>query len=298
MDTRKSKGILCLLFTFCCIAIPSFVFSQDISIKFAFTIEKFYKDKLDTPIGIFVDNEHQEIYVVDAGRGEALIFDLKGKPLFKFGKEQGVVNPFDLVVKDGRIYLVQEGKPYIEVFDYRGEPVARVAPPEEIPFSPGRIALDEDGSIYVINKSKTNCLVFDKNDKFTGSIGAGLASLAGVAVSKDRVYLITPFDGRAVQVYDKKGNFIMAFEGIQDKGGTLGLPTSAAVGKDGLLWLVDSLRGIAVYDKDGRQLAQLGDYGTEKWQINFPAAIDFDKGNMLYIANKGAKRVSVFKIER
>lgn len=298
MHARKNKSIVCSLLTVCCVAIPSFALSQDIDIKFAFSIEKFYKDSLNTPQGIFVDKEQQEIYVADAGRGEVLIFDLKGNPIFKFGKEQGVLSPFDLVVKGSRIYLVQDGKPYIEVFDYRGESVGRVAPPEGIAFVPGRMALDEDGSLYVVNKDRTNCMIFDNQDKFVGTIGQGLASLSGVVVSKDRIYLITPFGGRAVQVYDKNGNFMMAFEGIEGQGGTLELPTTAMIDKEGLLWILDSQRGIVVYDKDYKFVARLGEYGPGKWQLFFPTDIDFDKGNMVYIANKGAKRVSVFKIQR
>ena len=141
-------------------------------------------------------------------------------------------------------------------------------------------------------------MVFDSQDRFVGTIGTGLASLAGVAVSKDRVYLLTPFDGRAIQVYDKQGNFIMAFEGVRDRGGTLGLPTAAKVDKNGLLWLIDSLRGIVVYDPGGNQVARFDDYGAAKGQLFFPVDIDFDKGNMVYISEKGAKRVSVFKREK
>lgn len=267
-------------------------------IRFLFSIEKFYQDSLNTPMGIFVDKERGEVYVADSGRNEVLIFDLKGNPLFKFGKTQGVSNPFDMVIKNGNIYLSQEGKAYIEVFNYRGESIARVAPPEGMAFSPGRLVLDEDGSIYVINKEKTTCLVFDKNDKFVRNIGKELASLAGVAVSKDRVYLITPFGNRAVQVYDKQGNFIMAFEGLQDRGGTLGLPTFAMVDKDGLLWLVDSLRGIVIYDQKGNKVSEFDEYGAAKGQLFFPIDIDFDMGSMVYIIEKGARRVSAFKISR
>jgi len=173
-------SLFCVLFSLFCISIPSSAFSQDLSIKFVFTIEKFYQDHFNTPIGVFVDNERKELYVADSGRNEVLIFDLKGSPVFKFGAVQGVANPFDLVVKNGLIYLVQEGKSYIEVFNYRGEAVRRVAPPQGITFTPGRMAMDENGSLYVVNKARTTCMVFDSQDRFVGTIGTGITSLAGV----------------------------------------------------------------------------------------------------------------------
>ena len=295
---RSQQRFLSILYFCVFIAVPSYAFSQEFSIKFVFTIEKFYHDHLNTPMGVFVDKERKELYVADAGRNEIIIFDLKGMPVFKFGKAQGISNPVDLVVKDSLVYLVQEGKSYIEVFNYRGEAVARVAPPEGITFTPGRMAMDENGSLYVVNKAITTCMVFDSQDRFVGTIGTGLASLAGVAVSKDRVYLLTPFDGRAIQVYDKQGNFIMAFEGVRDRGGTLGLPTAAKVDKNGRLWLIDSLRGIVIYDPGGKEVARFSEYGKTKGQVFFPVDINFDKGDMVYIADKGAKRISVFKRER
>lgn len=290
--------ISCILFSVYCITIPAFASDDSVVPTFVYTIDKFYNDHFDTPIGIFVDKQRQEVYVADSGRGEVFIFDLEGHPVFKFGRTQGVSTPVDMVVKGGRIYLVQEGKPYVEIFNYRGESVGRVIPPEDMPFAPGRITIDEDNNIYVVNKSKTTCLVFDKNDTFIGSIGKGLPSLTGVAVSKERVYLITPFGKeRAVRVYDKKGNFIMAFEAIEGEGGTLGLPTNAAIGSGGLLWVVDSLKGVSVYKDDGIKLFQLGESGPPQWRLFFPMDIDFDTGNMVYIVNRGSKNISVFTID-
>lgn len=285
----------CLALAIYCISMPSYVFSQDTGIKFVFTIEKFYQDRFEEPMGMFVDKKRKEVYLADSGKSEIFIFDLKGVPVFKFGKAQGVSSPIDLAVKNSLIYLAQEGKSYIDVFNYRGEAVKKVAPPEGMAFSPGRMVFDDDGSLYIVNKDSSVCAVFDAQDRFVRTIGVGLPSLTGVAVSKDRVYLITPFGGRAIRVYDKQGNFIMAFEALQDQGGTLGLPTAATVDKDGLLWLVDSLRGIVIYEPSGRQVARFDQYGDAKGEIFFPVDIDFDAGDMVYITEKGAKRVSVFR---
>ena len=132
------------------------------AVRFLFSINKYYQDKFNIPMGIFVDKERGEIYVADNGRNEVLVFDIKGTPIFKFGKTQGVSSPIDLVVKDDNIYLTQEGKPYIEIFNYRGEAIGQIKPPQNIPFSPGRLTLDEDGSIYVINKEKVEIKIVDE----------------------------------------------------------------------------------------------------------------------------------------
>lgn len=261
-----------------------------------FTIERFHEESFDTPIGIFVDKERQEIYVADSSNNELFIFDTKGMPIIKFGKAQGISNPFDMVVKNNRIYLSQEGKSYVEIFSYRGEPIGRLAPPADMPFAPGRLAVDDQGKLYVINKIKSNCAVFDSKDIFQYTIGKDLFSLAGVAVTKDRVYLIRSFGERVIYVYDKEGNLIMAFEALQDQGGTLGLPVSGKIDKDGSLWLVDALRGMVIYDKNGKEITRFTNYGKARGQLFFPIDIDLDNNDMLYVVEKGAKRISVFKI--
>jgi hypothetical protein len=274
---------------------PSPALSADVpSPRFKFAIEGFYKDRLDSPVGIFVDRENAEVFVADSGRGEVLIFDSEGTPIHRFGKVSGIRNPIDVVARHDRVYVSQEGNPYIDVLNFTGKPVGRLAP-LKIPFYPGKMDIDKDGNIYVVNKARNDCVVFDREDRFVGTIGKGLKSIAGVAVGGDRVYLLTPFDGRAVQVYDKSGEFIMAFEGIEGRGGRLGLPSSAKVDCEGRLWLADALRGVFIYDKDGERVGGFGWSGPSSALLSFPVDIDFDGKNRVYIVEKAKKRVSVFK---
>lgn len=83
------------------------------------------------------------------------------------------------------------------------------------------MAVDSGGNIYIIDKSRTNCVVVDKDDKLIRTIGEGLISITDVAVGTGRVYLITPSDSRAVQVYDKNGRRLMSFEGLREGEGLL-----------------------------------------------------------------------------
>lgn len=226
-----------------------------------------------------------------------LIFDTTGTPVFRMGKGNGISNPVDMVVRNNRIYLSQEGKDDISILSYKGDSIGKLRPVDG-PFSPGKMTLDKKGNIYVINKARTNCIVFDKDDRLSGTIGEGLFSITDVAVANDRIYLITPGDSRAVQVYDKKGNYLMSYEGLDGRGGTLGLPISATVDRQGYLWLLDALKGIIVYDEKGAELTRFRVSGQSKAELQFPVEIDIDDEDMLYVVDKGSKRVVVFKIDR
>lgn len=267
------------------------------SIKFSFSFDRFYGDHFNAPAGIFVDRKNREIYLADSGRKELFIFDAVGTPLFRIGRNSGISSPLDMVVRSNLIYLSQEGKGSIDILSYKGDVKGSIEP-RNVPFSPGRMTLDNKGNIYVINKAGTNCRVFDKDDRPINTIGEGLLSITDVAVADDRIYLITPFDSRAVHVYDMDGRPLMRYEGLEERGGTLSLPISATVDRLGLLWLLDALKGIIVYDKKGMEVARFNLIGPLKGQLLFPVEIDIDDDDRLYVAEKEAKRVTVYKIER
>jgi hypothetical protein len=269
--------------------------------RFAFSIEKFYNDQFESPVGVFFDRESEEVYVLDGGRGEVFVFTSDGTPVFRFP----AVNPAGIAVAGGRIYLSLEGTDYVQVLNYRAEPLFRFRPPEGTPFQPGRIRADRD-RLYVLNKAATNCLLFDLKGNYIGVFGAGggggegggnpaFKSLSDVAIGEDRVYLITPYESRAIHVYGKDGRHIASFEAIYDFGGTLGLPMAARVDMEGRLWLLDSLKGIIIYGPDHKEVTRYGERGASYWQLFFPVDLDFGMGNMIYITEKSLKRISVFK---
>jgi sugar lactone lactonase YvrE len=257
-------------------------------------IRGFYGDRFEEPVGIYVDREHGEVYVADSGRAEVFLFHLDGTPIHRFGKLNGITNPTDIVVKNDLIYVSQDGNPYIDVLSFTGEPVKRLAP-LKIPFYPGKMDIDEEGNIYVVNNATRNCVVFDGEDRFKGTIGEGFNTISAVAVSKDRVYILTPLDNRAVRVYKKTGELIMVFEAVEGGGGRLGLPASAKVDGEGRLWIADALRGVFVYGLDGKRVGGFGWHGPQDEWLSFPVDIDFDGKNAVYLLEKGKKRLSVFK---
>ncbi|VAW35727.1 hypothetical protein MNBD_DELTA02-1172 [hydrothermal vent metagenome] len=269
-----------------------------ISPRLKFSIKSFFSDPFLNPIGIFIDKERNEVYVVDNERDEIFIFDQNGTPIFRFGRKAGrrlLSTPIDLVVRGDLIYISQEGKPYIEVFDQRGNSVKRVTFPGKS-FAPGRMDIDRDGNIYVVNKKLGECYVLDDQDTVVRTIGEGLVSLSGVAVDGEEVYLITPFPSRTmvINVYTVRGEFVTSFENIDSRGGTLMLPTAGKVDVAGNLWLVDSLMGIQIYDPDHKKISFFGKLESHKEMLRHPVDIDFTLNGMIYVVDKETKSVKIF----
>ncbi len=282
------------------LSLPSALWAGEngVVLRYVFSIDGFGKDRFESPTGIFIDRSKGEIYIADNGAHEVLIFDLKGYPLYRLGKKQGIKNPFDIAAHKDRIYLSEEGSADIKIFNYRGAQAGRISTNGKEKFYPGQIYISAGGNIYAVDKSKPSAVVFNAQGKFIMEISGKFGSVADVSADEGRIYLVTPYSNRVIQVYDSSGVRLMGFEALDGQGGTLALPVAAKPDKDGNIWVVDALHGIAIYDKDGRELGRFSEYGKEKGQVFFPIDIDFDGSNMVYILEKGAKRVSVFRIER
>jgi DNA-binding beta-propeller fold protein YncE len=271
--------------------------SPNIKPRFMFLIEP--KDApLDSPFGIFFDKVHNELYVADSGSSRILIFDSEGTQLFSFGKKHGIAMPIDLVVKDDKLYVSQEGKSYVEVFSYLGVSLKRMTPGAEA-FNPGLMDLDREGNIYVANKANGKCVIFDKDDKYVKTIGDDASSMGGVSKGVSSLFIMNPISGffgrHSINEYDMDGKLLRSFEGIQDKAGTLGLPSTLKEDPEGNLWVVDSLRGIVIFDKKSKKIASFGRTGPKREILFFPTDIDFNPNGMIYILDKEAKRVAVFR---
>ncbi len=269
--------------------------------KFKRKINSFYSTHLTDPQSIFLDLKNKEMFIVDALDSTVFIFDLKGTPISKLDRVNGISRPIDFVSRKNMYYISQSKKDYVEVFDILGNTVKKIKP-DNRKFLPGKLYLGFDGRLYVINRLVNEILVFDADDKFVQAIGTGdsrLMSLSGAAIGYDRLYLFTPFTtGNAIHVYLLNGDYSHSFESLAGYGsGTLGLPVTGLVDSDKNLWLVDSLRGILVYNSEDKKINNFGQYeiqGVRK-VLQFPIDIDFGMQNEVYILEKSLKQVSIFR---
>ncbi len=242
-------------------------------------LSHFYGETFNNPVSVFFDEEREELYVLDNGRGEVFIFDERQTPLFRFKTQK---DPVDIVVKGDTVFVSgEDGK--VLLFDYRGRKIGRL---DIKGARAGRMALDSEGTLYVVDKESKEVLLF--RDRLKATIGSGLSSISGIAVGGGRVYIIAPFDTPVIRVFDRGGRYLMGFEGLEGRGGTLGLPVSGEVDDEGNLWIVDALRGIVVYTRNGKEIMRFGD-------LNFPLDIAFGRGGKVYIVEKGAKKVAILR---
>ncbi len=79
------------------------------------------------------------------------------------------------------------------------------------------------------------------------------------------------------------------------EGDPFDMPSDAAVGPDGDLYILDGVHHrVVVYDPEGTFQFQFGSYGTKLGQLHFPLGITASPDARIYVADSGNRRVQVF----
>ncbi len=154
-----------------------------------------------------------KLYVVDTGRHEVVVFDLKGNVMLEFGRHgagAGEFNyPIHLAGRDS-VYVVDALNYRIQKFDPAGKFGSAFGDRGDIPgrfASPKSIALDSQGHVYVTDALMDNFQIFTAYGQLlliVGRKGASdgeFMSPGGIAIDRnDRVYVVDTLNKR-VQIF-------------------------------------------------------------------------------------------------
>jgi tripartite motif-containing protein 71 len=273
-----------------------------------------YVTRLSTPMGIYYDTVKNECYVADTGNGQVVVFDASGMPVFRFyhyvtgrGATPVAGQPQNLTVdKTGRIYLVDTQAPYLDVLDPQGRSIVHIDVPADKCGAPERfthVTQGTDGTIYAL----TGCtpprvaVIHDlaiANMTTLHNPDGDHFCVTGFAADLDgRLWLTSACGTKMVQLYAQDGSQVRAF-GKHDTGyENFAFPAGIAVGKDGSLWVADSIRQILVhFDNEGNLLAMIGGKGTQPGSFEYPCAVATDGANRVYVLERQGGRYQCLEV--
>ncbi len=204
----------------------------------------------------------------------------------------------------GLVYISDTAKPpRIEVFDEVKHEVRLIGVEGEgrlvLPLGMG---LDPDGNLFVADGKLRQVFEFAPDGKLLGVFGSkeSLETPVDAAVDPQRKLLyVADSKGHRVQVFslvDKK-----LVRTIGERGndpGKFNYPSSVTIGKDGKVYVVDSLNfRYQVFDAEGKFLLTHGLIGQEPGSFARPKGIALDSENHVYVSDAAFCNVQVFDQE-
>lgn len=262
--------------------------------------------RLKQPSGLFFDEAKKRLYIADSGNGRLVSFDTEFKYLAELTNDVMML-PVSLVRnKEGHFFILDSGKGEIIFIDLEKK-VAQSFPLSNVPsgkeqFLPGRIAIDTDNRLYIIDKLNRRLIVVEQTGVFVREIAVkdkGFFGFTDVRVDdKGEIYAIDAIAG-VVYVFDNKGNVISKFGSRENKNikDNFRFPTSLAVDKNGFIYIVDQHAGrILVFDKKGVFQYAISRPGMKEGELSYPSYIFIDKAGRIYTID--GNRIQIFQEEK
>lgn len=264
-----------------------------------------FTSRLKEPSGLFFDEAKKRLYIADSGSKRIVSTDADFKYLAELSSKE--IELPTAVVKNGagqflavdagrgEMLLIEAKKEVqIETFKLKGGEAGRDI------FIPGRIAIDGQDRVYVIDRLNRRILVTDGGGAVLRSISVkdeGFYGFNDVRVDEGgNVYALDTLGGK-VYVFDNSGNLKLKFGGKDSAGAAIfKFPLSLAVSRD-FIYVADAHAGtLFVFDKTGVMHHRIGRKGEREGEFSHPTYLFVDGSERIFVID--GNRVQVFKEEK
>lgn len=221
---------------------------------------------------------------------------------------EGMEKPYGVAVQNGRVYVGDTVARNVAVFDMNAGRYTHVGVEEpgalRMPFG---LDLDLQGNLYVVDGTLKRIHVYGANGQFLRMIGQDMtwSRPSGLAVDtpRRRLYVVdtggVDSESHCVHVLDiDTGRLLFQIGKRGDGNGEFNLPRDAAVGPDGLLYVVDGGNfRVQVFDGEGKFVKTFGAIGRQGGQFSRPKEVAADSAGNIYVADTAFGNFQIFDRE-
>lgn len=220
-------------------------------------------------------------------------------------KLHGLIKPYDIAVKKGRVYVTDTVQRAVLMFDIPGRRFVEFGTekPGELA-KPMGIDISDSGEIYVADISARRIMVYSMDGAYLRSIGNEdrLTRPTDVTISPDgkQVYVVDTggidSPNHDVVVYDTQDGRYIRTIGRRGIGkGEFNLPLQAATAPDGRLYVVDSGNfRVQIFSPEGVYLSSFGRVGRAPGQFARAKGIAIDRDGRSYVVDTAFGNVQIF----
>jgi DNA-binding beta-propeller fold protein YncE len=221
----------------------------------------------DVPAGVAADAEGN-IYVMDTDNSRVQKFDSEGNFLLTWGSEGSGEGQFG------------------DILNPRG----------------GRLAVDTQGNVYVIDLKNSRVQKFDSHGNYLtqwGTKGYGESQFTqpfDIATDQQNHIYVSDAGSNTIQKFDETGRFLLRWGRSGYKDGEFSDVYSVAIAPDGNVLVTDSTGRIQEFDSNGRYLSTMIPEPVENQSV-FLRSIAVDNQGDIYVADWYGERIVKFDPE-
>lgn len=205
------------------------------------------------------------------------------------------------VPERGKFFVSDIGRSTVVVFDLARHSLRMLeipdgAPPLLLPLS---VAVDHEGSIYVLERRSASVLVFDSLEKFQRTISLKLISVTSptsmIIDKKNRQMYVSDAATRKIVVTDLQGALIRSIGASGDADGQFNLPVAMALNSKGHLVVADAFSAtIQVFDQSGRFRSKFGRRGDSPGDFQLIKSLAVDSSDNIYVVDGRGHNITIF----
>ncbi len=258
---------------------------------------------LEDPTDVAVDHNGL-IYAVDSDNRKVRIFDHTGKFLKSFAE---TIDPYSIALDRDGVYISDAAKYNINKYDFDGKRLfvfgSQGTGRAQFKSLAG-ITVDREGKVYVADTKRGLVQVFFPERK--GSEGwpekspppTTIEWLGEISAKANKIYSENRENLYAVNEKEKSIIVIENDRVVKTLKVPECRPVSVAVDHEGFLWVVDKeKKRLLKLDENGKILLSVGSSGSKEGYFSGPTDISISKKGIIYVADRGNKRVQAFNTD-
>ena len=240
--------------------------------------------------------------------------------VFATGEEaesKPIVKPFGVRYANGNLYVCDPQGHSIAIIDVAKNVYSKFFGNGSGKLKkPLNLAVDSDGSMYVLDVGRHNQVVhFDAHGDFVSIIDLAdvaketekdvgkdgesreiKAKAVDVAVDAENVYVLD-MTGGDIKVFDKKTEkHLRNIGGYVEGQGGLAMPSNMAIGPDGFIYVNNIASGsVVILDKAGKVISHFGKLGDGFGDFARPKGIAVDSEGRIWVVDGGLQNVQLFQ---